>query len=275
MRTLLGRSPRSAVARIWASWSTWASLCGSRSGTNNGRRISRSILKIGRVAMYGWKMLSSMCRLPLAESQRPRWNARLRGRAARYPRRSTNRFLIAHTNSRPRGKRGFLFGEDDATPCLFHVESSRWMREELHAPGRSIVIAATTASPERIDAVTSRLRARCWSSGTKSAAETKRNVPAENARPKGRIAAPAGRERNPIPLPMREPERGAREAVRDLVDRGHRRDDDPGALAREERERDHEAVEEAVDCKGAHRDRAERLNLPPVLVVDMAGGSPR
>src|SRR3990172_1942383 len=176
MRTLLGRSPRSAVARIWASWSTWASLCGSRSATNDGRRISRPILKIGRVAMYGWKMLSSMCRLPLAESQRPRWNARLRGRAARYPRRSTNRFLIAHTNSRPRGKRGFLFGEDDATPCLFHVESSRWMREELHAPGRSIVIAATTANPERIDAVTSRLRARCWSSGTKSPAETKRNL---------------------------------------------------------------------------------------------------
>ncbi len=78
-------------------------------------------------------------------------------------------------------------------------------------------------------------------------------------------------ERGPTGMRGREADRGGREAVRDLVERDDRRDDDPGALAREERERDHEAVEQAVDCKGAHRERAERLNLPPVIVVDMAG----
>ena len=60
MRTLLGRSPFKAVTRICASWSMWLSRCGSRSGIYEGRRISRSILKIVRVPRYGWKMLSSM-----------------------------------------------------------------------------------------------------------------------------------------------------------------------------------------------------------------------
>src|SRR3990172_6650052 len=38
----------------------WLSRCGRRSGIYEGRRISRSILKIVRVARYGWKMLSSI-----------------------------------------------------------------------------------------------------------------------------------------------------------------------------------------------------------------------
>src|SRR3970282_734017 len=104
------------------------------------------------------------------------------------------------------GTRAVLFRENYATCPLLHLKTYTSVREELHtgpayAPGRNERLK-TKRNPKTIVRVTSRERDRCWSSGTRSAAETNRNVPAENARPRGSQATPAPRNRTPSAMPI-------------------------------------------------------------------------
>src|SRR2546427_5204929 len=121
---------------------------------------------------------------------------------ARITPRSINAFLIAPQAIRRHAKPGFLFFIDYARAALLHVESYCSVRDELHHAGRRRVRPTTTPNPAKIEPVTRRLRARCWSSGIRTAAETKRNVPAQNARPRASQAVVAVTNADPTAIPI-------------------------------------------------------------------------
>src|SRR3989449_4316760 len=129
MRTLLGRSPFSAVTRICASCPMWFSRCGSRSGRYDGRRISRSILKIVRVPRYGWKMLSSMIpTLPLKArrfASRVSFSRENRAREGRYQGDPTKRFASFPCHNRCMPMAFFLFSSVYDRTLRDRVETSR------------------------------------------------------------------------------------------------------------------------------------------------------
>src|SRR2546422_3160110 len=129
MRTLLGRSPFSAVTRICASCPMWFSRCGSRSGRYDGRRISRSILKIVRVPRYGWKMLSSMIpTLPLKArrfASRVSFSRENRAREGRYQGDPTKRFASFPCDNRCMPMARFLFSSVYDRTLRDRVETSR------------------------------------------------------------------------------------------------------------------------------------------------------
>src|SRR3989441_531941 len=129
MSTLLGRSPLSAVTRICASCPMWLSRCGRRSGRYDGRRISRSILKIVRVPRYGWKMLSSMDPHAPPESQKVRlgclFSRENRAREGRYQGDPTKRFASFPCDNRCMPMARFLFSSVYDRTLRDRVETSR------------------------------------------------------------------------------------------------------------------------------------------------------
>src|SRR3990172_7894961 len=232
MRTLLGRSPLRAGTRTCASCPMCASRCGSRSGMYDGRRISRSILKIARFPRYGWKMLSSMTRSPERREPPARsrpFDAKSDRRGRPYQACPTKRFPAGPTRFPLGIAVRFLFSSNNDSHALLQLESYTSTRHEMHHTGKPRDTARTSPNPPTIDRVTKRDRVRCWSSGMRSAADTNRNMPAENASPTGTNAAPTPANAAPTRIP-----RGVSIAVarmKPIAPRRDRVDDRPTAGA--------------------------------------------